>query len=213
MAKNLKMKKLILFLLAIMLCLNPLYNVEVSASNSNCMSVAATESGFIDGVFSYDVYTQNYFGYYGNINCGAIAICNILSYYKQYRGYTGLYSGSTISQQEFEEIFELTDYGYSSIYDVQYAIETYCSRRGYTVNSYDYSSNLTKWSNLKSAINNNMPLICGINGHAMAVTGYLVENGVNSVYVNNMGVSSQQYEKYGWVEFPLSASAMAFNIY
>lgn len=188
-------------------------------SNSDNVESRAT-NGYLAGYSSFTTYVDLDFTQGGSYSgssttCVPISCANILSYFK-YRGYSNLFSGSTISQSVFNQI--CTDVGWTSsnastLGNAVSGLSTFASRKGYTITAYAVLT--SGWNNLTNYITNNVPLIAsetgaaaGKKGHAYTILGYRVNNGVREIYTQ----TGLDLLPYAWVEWSNISAARAFVI-
>ncbi len=180
--------------------------------NQPISSATVTGTKFISGYNSFKTYIDVNFSegraQSPSRTCVPIAVANVLSYF-DYRGYSKLISGSSMSQSEFSQICSDCGWNYANIALSKgiSGMKKYANRKGYTVTSYYIGSN---WNNLKTYIGYNSPVIAGDGEHAYTILGYGTENGVNKVYTQ-IGVQDA-VGAYLWVDWSLLSGAYSFVI-
>lgn len=171
-----------------------------------------TNSKFVTGYNNFRTYVDVNFSQgtaqSPSLTCVPIAVANILSYF-DYRGYSNLIAGSSMSQAEFTQICSDCGWNYNKIALSKgvNGMKTYANRKGYTVTSYFVGSN---WNTLKNYIGKNAPVIASDGEHAYTVLGYGNENGKNKVYVQ-IGIQDA-IGMYIWADWSALSGAYAFVI-
>lgn len=134
----------------------------------------------IAGAHSFPPYVQSTFSKVNS--CGPIAMANILSYYKNYKG-INLYSSDEITPELFDQICTDCKWttGGTSLHNVGNALETFCSRVGKTCVIDTYLLNM--WSDVTRDINANKPILMSTDEHIYVILGYQIINSEKYLYV------------------------------
>lgn len=145
-------------------------------------SRTVTSSHFIPSFASFNYYVAGNFTQSNNV-CVPTAVANCLSYF-DYIGRSNLISGSTLSQSEFTEICNRTNWDYSTGSSLYYGVNGlagYCSARGYTAT--DFMHTFQYWINIKGNLDSDYPVFIGEATHMDFCTGYKVEDGEKLLFI------------------------------
>ena len=169
-------------------------NVE-ECENSN-KNRAVTASHFIPNFAAFEYYVAGDFEQDRNV-CMPTAVANCLSYFDSL-GRSGLISGSRMSQAEFTELCNACEWtsSYSpTLTQGANGLYRYCRARSYTATDFSHTFNL--WTNIKSNLDNDYPVLVAEPAHADFCTGYKVENGNHLLYIYTGNVDMP----IAWLDF------------
>lgn len=159
-------------------------------STSETVLAADTSPKYISGYSSFRRYVDTNFsqgsiGGTSSKTCVPVAICNVLSYL-DYRGYSNLIPGSSVTQAEFNTICSYTNWNSStgaSTNDLLNGFKNYVKSRGYT----GYVTLGLSWNQITQYIGYNTPLFAieysSSGNHVYTAVGYRVYNGQQQLYV------------------------------
>lgn len=141
---------------------------------------AASDYGFIPSATAFERYTYGSFIQQVNV-CLPLAVANAISYF-DYIGRTNLIAGTSLSQNEFTEICNKTQWGTSgtTLPKAVNGLALYVGQRGYVATDKLYY--ISYWTNSKNSINNGYPLLVEQpttdpkTSHYNLAIGYKVEN-------------------------------------